>query len=91
MKPHVRGVSDHAVLRYLERVGGIDIEAARREIAARVDRVIGDPRVIAVPEATGVVIDGFAYRLQDGVVVTVLKVNHPDPRTGKVRAERKED
>jgi hypothetical protein len=90
MKPHVRSVSDHAVLRYLERIEGIDIEAARREIAARVDRVIGDPRVVAVPDDSGVVIDGFAYRMQAGVVVTILKVNHADPRTGKVRRERDE-
>ena len=45
MKPHVLHVSDHAVLRYLERIRGIDIEKARREIAARVDKVLQDPRL----------------------------------------------
>ena len=32
-------VSDHAVLRYLERAGGFEIETLRKEIAARIVRV----------------------------------------------------
>jgi molybdopterin biosynthesis enzyme len=92
MKPHVLHVSDHAVLRYLERIRGIDIEKARREIAARVDKVLQDPRLdeTDAPGATGVVIDGYAYRMEDRTVVTILKVNHPDKRTGRVRKERTE-
>ena len=35
-------------------------------------------------------IDGYAFRLEGQTVVTVLKVNHPDKRTGRVRAERGE-
>ena len=92
MKPRVQHVSDHAVLRYLERIKGIDIEKARREIAARVDKVLQDPRLdeTDAPEVSGVVIDGFAYRMEDRTVVTILKVNHPDKRTGRVRKERSE-
>jgi hypothetical protein len=91
MKPRVQYVTDHAVLRYLERIKGIDIEQARREIAARVDKVLQDPRIAdgEVDCASGVVIDGYAFRLEGQTVVTVLKVNHPDKRTGRVRAERR--
>lgn len=47
-------VTDHAVLRYLERVAGVDVEAARRHIANRV--TMG-----AVLGAVGVSVDGHTY------------------------------
>lgn len=49
-------VSDHAVLRYLQRVGGFDIDTLRGQIAERVG-------ARAVPGAKAVVIDGFRYHL----------------------------
>ncbi len=49
MKKPVVHVSDHALLRYLERVGGFDIEGLRREIALKV-------RPAAILGASGVVI-----------------------------------
>ena len=62
-------VSDHAVLRYLERVGGFEIDMLRQAIAARVDTA-------AQAGASGVVIDGFTYLIrtdaQGPVVVTVM-------------------
>lgn len=73
-------VSDHAVLRYLERVAGFDIEALRREIGRKVDRA-------AVAGASGVVIDGMVYKLvgalPDCTVVTVRKAHGPDICTGR--------
>ena len=63
-------VSDHAVLRYLERVGGFDVECLRREIAARVGKT-------ALTGSHNVVIDGHRFVIKRGidgpVVVTVLK------------------
>lgn len=63
-------VTDHAVLRYLERVGGFDIETLRRQIAHR----------MTLPAALGVhtvIIDGHRYVVKDlgreVVVVTVLE------------------
>lgn len=62
-------VSDHAVLRYLERVGGFDIAALRAEIADRVDPA-------AQIGASGIVIDGFTFIIRHGamgpVVTTVV-------------------
>ncbi len=72
MKPSKLRVSDHAVLRYLERVGGFDIDRLRNEIRQR---------CLAAAEsgATGVVVDGFSYRIEIDdsglpVVATVMKV-----------------
>ncbi|UXU74342.1 MULTISPECIES: hypothetical protein [unclassified Paracoccus (in: a-proteobacteria)] len=64
-------VSDHAILRYLERVGGFDIARLRREIAQRV-------QAAADVGAGAVVIDGHSFLIDKGefgpVVVTVLPV-----------------
>ena len=58
-------VTDHAVLRHLERAQGVDVEAVRREIARTVAR--GAER-----GAVGVLINGLRYVLRGGRVVTVL-------------------
>jgi hypothetical protein len=84
MKKPLTPVSDHAVLRYLERVLGLDVEAVRREIGHKVDLAQDHPG------ACGVVVAGFSYKIRDGVVTTVLQVNRPDPRLGRVRRERPE-
>lgn len=65
-------VSDHAVLRYLERVGGFDIERLRREIARRVETAVQ-------AGACGVVVDGWSFRIKDdpqGPVVTTVIEAH---------------
>lgn len=74
-KPRANGpvqVSDHAVVRYLERVGGFDIEGLKAGIADR----LGDA---AAAQASAVVIDGFVFCLSRGkegpVVTTVLGKN----------------
>ena len=58
-------VSDHAVLRYLERVCAIDTDAIRQ-------RIHRDVRQAAANGASGVTVNGIRYRLRDGVVVTVI-------------------
>lgn len=59
-------VTDHAVIRYLERVQGIDVEAIRREIS----------EVVAVaeahPGASGVVLNGMRYKIRNGAVTTIM-------------------
>lgn len=58
-------VSDHAVLRELERAHGIPVEALRTAIAAKTHaaRAMG---------ACGLVADGLRYVIRDGIVVTVI-------------------
>lgn len=86
MKPKVT-VTDHALVRFLERVGGFDLEQLRREIAERVEPA-------ATAGASTVTIDGFAYRIGQNnetgpVVVTVLPVGlYRKMRPSEVRKAR---
>lgn len=65
----VRGqarVTDHAVLRYLERVEGLDLEAVR-------NRILSDAVLQAmIMRATSVHGHGFKLVIQDFTVVTTL-------------------
>lgn len=79
MKKPVTRVSDHAVLRFLERVKGLDIEAVRSSIGRRID-VASDH-----PGASAVISGGFRYHLQNGVVVSVTPARQPDRATGRKR------
>ncbi|MGP9788928.1 hypothetical protein [Roseinatronobacter sp. NSM] len=74
-------VSDHAVLRYLERVQGMDIERLRREIGARVDHA-------AALGACGIIISGFSYRIENNTVTTILRAHRCDSRIGPKRRGR---
>jgi hypothetical protein len=60
-----RIVSDHALIRWLERAHGMDMQSFRRQLADRV-------RGAAQAGATSIVIDGFTFVLKDGVLVTVV-------------------
>lgn len=64
-------ISDHAVLRYMERRLGVDVDAVRREIASAVDT----PRMRDVAEFAGetgcsIRLDGMVYCLRGGTVTT---------------------
>jgi len=68
-------VSDHAVLRYLERVQGISVETAREFIA---DQCQGQEEYKSGTVFVGA---GHYARITNGVVVTVVKKNkrfHPE-------------
>ncbi len=71
MKKPRHPVTDHAVIRYLERVEGVDIEAIRCHIGHIADRGIETG-------ANGVVSGGFVYRIDAGQVVTVLRQHRPE-------------
>ncbi|MET4128378.1 hypothetical protein [Roseovarius sp. MBR-6] len=78
MKKPRHPVTDHAVLRYLERVEGVDIEAIRCRIGHLADRAIE-------MGANGVVSGGFVYRIDGGHVVTVLRQSRAERGKGKGR------
>ncbi|MFC3074672.1 hypothetical protein [Shinella pollutisoli] len=73
MTPPVQ-VTDHAVLRYLERAHGLDVEAIRRHIA-------GQCATGAQLGAIGVVVEHvkFVLATRDGdtTVITALKATWP--------------
>jgi len=70
MKPS--RVTDHAVLRYLEHVAGLDVETVRRHIAAQLK---GAPDC-----ATGYRLGGIYFVMDEGRVITVKTHNLPEPR-----------
>lgn len=72
MKKPVAYVTDHALLRYLERVLQIDVEQYRREIGRKVDVAMEHEG------ATGVVVDGFVYKLCGVTVTTVVERARPE-------------
>lgn len=76
MKKSLHPVSDHAVIRYLERVKLLDMEEVRREIGRRVDLALEHP------DATALVVDGVRFRLAGGVVTAVEPTG---PRQRQVR------
>ncbi|MFE3838865.1 hypothetical protein [Pseudogemmobacter sonorensis] len=68
-RPHV---SDHAMLRYLERVVGIDVQQHRAAVEAAVGQAVD-------MGACGLVRGGFRYCIDDYRVTTVRPVSS-DPR-----------
>ena len=63
-------ITDHALLRYLERVQGVDVAAARAEMAAKL-RIAEEFSGVC-----GVLSGGFSYRVRGRHVTTVIAV-HP--------------
>ena len=75
-------VSDHALLRYMERVLGLDVEALRVDVARIVEVGIEHG-------ASGVQLDGCSYKLDGARVKTVIAIGKPNIRLGrKVRKFR---
>ena len=58
-------ISDHAVLRYLERVYGFDLEATRNEIAEKSEAAIA-------MGASAVTVNGVKFKIRNNVVTTVV-------------------
>ncbi len=68
MKKPIVHVTDHAVLRYLERAHGVDVEGLRRRIGRTVDNGVKHG-------ANGVKFCGLSYVLVGKTVVTIAKVD----------------
>lgn len=64
-------VSNHALLCYLEQVQGIDIEAMRAAIEARLDRAANAAAELGV-FTYGVRLDGVGFIVRSGTVTTIL-------------------
>ena len=65
MKRPAVTVTDHALIRYLERVAEFDLDAVRSLIAQRVK-----PAIAA--GASGITIDGATYVLDGAIVVSIV-------------------
>ena len=85
-KKPIATVSEHAVLRYLERVKGVDVEAARLELGLKVDAAIEAGAVATIS-------DGIRYVLDGDHVITCVPVKSPPPhgRANRRRPRVEED
>lgn len=72
-------VTDHALLRYIERVKGLDIEAARAEVAQTI-KSAQEHR-----GCSGVTSNGFRYVLMNGVLVTIKRIDSNKGRADRAR------
>lgn len=63
-------VTDHAVLRYIERAHGVDVEAIRRHVAELVKRGVAR-------RGDAVVVEGVKFVLRHETVITVLNRRWP--------------
>ena len=78
-------ITDHAVLRYLERTGLVDIEAVRQKIATMVARGLVAGASLG-PGEFHVVVGGSRFVIEDGRVVTTLT---PQMHTRRGRKRRR--
>ncbi|WP_339696104.1 hypothetical protein [Celeribacter baekdonensis] len=81
------GVSDHAVLRYLERAGGFEIERLRAEIARKVAQArLPDQTYVPIGDLHFIVREG-----EEGLVVTTVLQRPERKKRKKPKAWRIED
>lgn len=64
-RPRNLPVTDHAILRWLERHSFVDVEAIREQIFKETHEALKSG-------ASKVAINGTEYRIKDGVVVTLI-------------------
>lgn len=82
MKRTAIHITDHAVLRYIERVKGIDVAAIRRDIAKTV--AVADDH----ETCSAVTLDGFRYVLTNGALVTIKRCDTRKYRKKKSQVSR---
>lgn len=72
-------VSDHALLRFLERAGGLAVEQLRQTLESSLDRA---GRAAAQIEASEylVVVDELTFVVRSGTVTTILPEGSPGSR-----------
>ena len=64
-------VTDHALVRWLERSGALDTEAIRAALAASLDRAVAAASALDTTEFL-ILADGLVYVVRDGDLRTVL-------------------
>ncbi|PAL20201.1 hypothetical protein [Sphingopyxis sp. GW247-27LB] len=72
-------VSDHALLRFLERAGGLAVEQLRAQLETSLDRAATAADTIGGGDYL-IVADGLAYVIRSGTVTTVMDEGNPGVR-----------
>jgi putative hemolysin len=73
-------ITDHALVRFMERAGGLDTDALRLALAASLRRAEAAAAEINARRYT-VIVDGLRYVIEDGSLITVLDA---DMRLGRL-------
>ena len=63
-------VSDHALVRFLERSGALDVEAVRRALAASLQRACRAAERAGIDDYE-ILADGLRYVVREGTLTTV--------------------
>ncbi|MBF9049903.1 hypothetical protein GTA62_12975 [Roseobacter sp. HKCCD9010] len=82
MKKPVVHITDHALVRYLERVLLVDVERLRRRIGRKIDALL----IEELPDPSGVTVNGVTYKLRGKAVTTCVPVKK---RTRRGQRRRK--
>lgn len=69
------GVTDYALVRWLERSGAMDVEAMREMLAASLERAAQAAEVLGQSRYL-ILADGLVFVIRHGAVVTVLTDDH---------------
>ena len=64
-------VSDHALVRFLDNAGGLDVEALRTRLETSLARAAATADQIGARDYV-IHADGLSYHVRDGTVVTVM-------------------
>ncbi|MGO4286872.1 hypothetical protein [Bosea sp. TAB14] len=65
-------VTDHALVRFLERSGALDVEQLRALIASSLERGRKAAERAGAVGEFAIVVDGLRYVIDNGILVTVL-------------------
>ncbi len=64
-------VTDHAMMRFLARAGGLDVETLRAQISSSLQRAATAANALAASRYT-IKVDGLIFVIVDGVCVSVI-------------------
>ncbi len=67
----ILSVSDHALVRFLERAGALDVEGLRATLTLSLARAADAAESLGLAEFT-VKADGLSYLVSRGIVITVM-------------------
>lgn len=72
-------ISDHALVRFLECSGALDVEAVRRALAASLERAQRAAARVGIDDYE-IVADGLRYVVREGTLTTVTPPERFPPR-----------
>lgn len=80
-------ISDHALIRFLERCGGMDVEAVRAGLSQSLERAHNAARQMGQKDYL-ITIDGSTYVVRGDLVTTVLPARSPQQQFNALDSSR---